>query len=95
MELIHICSMFYIAQGIHIHLFEQVCIKEGIFDDWLKDGINVYKAKTLDEFEDKIEKIINKELPSLGDEAYKVAIDRDIKKIGEQLKEVYEEVLKK
>ena len=66
-----------------------------IFDDWLEDGVNVYKAKTNDEFEDKIRKIINKELPPLGEEAYKVALDRDINKIGEQLKQVYENVLKK
>ena len=65
-----------------------------IFEEWLKDGINVYKAKDIDEFEDKIKKIINKELPSLGEEAYKVAQERDIKKIGKQLREVYEEVLK-
>ena len=66
-----------------------------IFEDWLYDGINVYKAKNLDEFEDKIKKIINGELPSLGEEAYKVAQERDIKTIGKRLKEVYEEVLKK
>ncbi len=66
-----------------------------IFEDWLEDGVNVYKAKNLDEFEDKTKKIINKELPSLGDKAYKVAKERDIKIIGKQLKEVYEEVLKK
>ena len=66
-----------------------------IFEGWLEDGVNVYKAKDLDEFETKIKKIINKELPNLGKEAYKVALERDIKSVGVQLKEVYEEVLKK
>lgn len=66
-----------------------------IFEDWLEDGKNVYKAKDVDEFEVKIKKIINKELPPLGEEAYKVAQERDIKKVGKQLREVYEEVLKK
>ena len=42
----------------------------------------------------KIKKIINQELPYLGEAAYKVAQERDIRKIGKQLKEVYEEVLK-
>ena len=65
-----------------------------IFDDWLTDGVNVYKAKDVDEFEVKIKKILNKELPSVSNEAYKVAKERDIKKIGLKLKEVYEEVLK-
>jgi len=66
-----------------------------IFEGWMEDGVNCYKAKTITGFEDKIRKIINKELPSLGEEAYKVAIERDINKVGQQLKEVYEEVLKK
>ena len=64
-----------------------------VFEDWLEDGKNIYKAKTVDEFEEKIKKIINKEFPYLGEEAYKVAQERDIKKIGTQLKKVYEEVL--
>ncbi len=65
-----------------------------IFDDWLEDGVNVYKAKDVSEFYDKIKKLINKELPELGDKAYKVASDRDIKKIGDELKRVYEDVMK-
>lgn len=65
-----------------------------VFDDWLEDGKNIYKAKDINDFEIKIRKIINKELPSLVKEGYKVAESRDIKKIGEELKEVYEEVMK-
>lgn len=65
-----------------------------VFDEWLEDGVNIYKAKDIDDFEIKIKKIINKELPSLVEEGYKVAQSRDIKKVGEQLKGVYEEVLK-
>lgn len=64
-----------------------------IFDGWLVDGINVYKAKNIDDFEQKIKKFFNKELPSLIKESKKVALDRDLKKIGKQLKEVYENVL--
>ena len=66
-----------------------------VFDDWLIDGINVYKAKNLNEFKDKIVKILNNELPDLTEEAYKVAYDRRLELIGKQLKNVYEEVLKK
>ena len=65
-----------------------------IFEDWLEDGVNVYKAKDVDEFEKKIRLFFDGKLPSLVDEAYKVAIERDIKTIGKQLKNVYEEVLK-
>lgn len=66
-----------------------------VFDGWLQDGINVHKAKNVDDFEIKIKKVINNELPDLTEEAYKVAKERDLKIIGEKLKKVYEEVLKK
>lgn len=66
-----------------------------VFEGWLEDGVNVYKAKDIDEFEEKAKKILKNELPYLGDEAYKVAEERDIKTIGKKLKEVYTEVLKK
>lgn len=66
-----------------------------IFDDWLEDGKNVYKAKDVDEFETKIRAFFSKKLPSLKGKAYQVAKDRDIKTVGKKLKEVYEEVMKK
>lgn len=65
-----------------------------IFEEMLEDGKNVYKAKTVDEFEEKIRGIITGKLKKVGESAYKVAEERDIKKVGEQLKKVYEEVLK-
>ena len=42
---------------------------------------------------EKIRKIIKNELPDLTEKAYKVAYDRRIEVIGEQLKEVYESVM--
>ena len=65
-----------------------------IFEEMLEDGKNVYKAKSVDEFEEKIKGVITGKLPKAGENAYKVAEERDIKKVGEQLKKVYEEVLK-
>lgn len=64
-----------------------------VFNEWLEDGKNVYKAKTIDEFEDKITKILEKELPNLTMEGYKVAKDKDINEVGKQLKKVYEKVM--
>ena len=64
-----------------------------VFDDWLQDGVNVYKAKDIEEFEIKIKKIINGELSDLTEEAYKVALDRRLEVIGKKLKDVYLEVL--
>lgn len=65
-----------------------------IFEGWLEDGKNVYKAKDVDEFEKKIKDFFDGKLPSLVDKAYEVAVERDIKTVGKQLKEVYEYVLK-
>ena len=65
-----------------------------VFDDWLIDGVNVYKAKNVDEFYEKIKKIIEGELPDLTENAYKVALKKDIKNVGVELKKVYEEVIK-
>lgn len=65
-----------------------------VFDGWLEDGKNVYKAKDVDEFEIKIKKILKKELPSLTEKAYEVAKERDIKEIGKKLKRIYAKALK-
>ena len=64
-----------------------------VFDEWLIDGVNVYKAKDLDEFEIKIIKIIKKELPNLTEEAYKSAKLKDTKIIGKKLINIYKNVL--
>lgn len=63
--------------------------------DSLTDGYNVYKAKNIDEFETKIKGIINGALPNITENGYKIAADRDIKKIGYKLKKIYENVLEK
>ena len=60
----------------------------------IKDGVNVYKAKNIDEFEQKIVKMLEGKLKNLTEEAYKVALERDIKKIGKRLIEIYKKVLK-
>ncbi len=66
-----------------------------IFNEWLEDGVNMYKAKDVDEFEIKIKKILNNELKDVTNNYQKVVEERDLKNIGKQLKKVYLEVLKK
>ncbi|MEG1647661.1 MAG: glycosyltransferase family 4 protein [Bacilli bacterium] len=65
-----------------------------IFEDWLIDGVNMYKAKDVDDFERKIKKFFNHKLKSVSDKSYEIALERDLNKIGKQLRNVYEEVLK-
>lgn len=63
-----------------------------VFDGWLEDNVNVYKAKNIDEFEDKIKKILEGKLPNLTDKGYEVALSRDIKKVGKKLADIYKQV---
>ncbi len=65
-----------------------------IFEGWLEDGKNVYKAKDVDEFEKKIKDFFNGKLKSVSKNSYKIAQERDLHYIGKQLKEVYESVYK-
>lgn len=65
-----------------------------VFNEWLEDGVNVYKAKNIDEFENKIIGILEKKLPDLTEKGYEVALSRDVKKVGKKLINVYEELLK-
>ena len=64
-----------------------------VFSEWLEDGINVHKAKDVDEFELKIKQILKGKLPDLTKEGYKVAQSRDIKKVGKKLISVYKAVM--
>jgi 1,2-diacylglycerol-3-alpha-glucose alpha-1,2-glucosyltransferase len=64
-----------------------------VFNGWLINKKNVYMVKSIDEFKQKIEEIINGEIQSLSEEAYKIAIERKSENIGKKLKETYSEVL--
>lgn len=64
-----------------------------IYEGWFTDSVNVYKACSIDEFEEKIEGILESKLPSVVEEGYKVAAERDIKNIGKELKKIYEKIL--
>lgn len=61
----------------------------------LKDGVEIYKAKNVDEFEKKIKLVLTGKASDLTKEGYKLARERDIEKIGLKLKEVYNHVLDK
>ena len=64
-----------------------------IYESWLTDGVNVYKAKTLNEFEARIRGICEHTLPCLKDAGYELVSDKDLSQIGKQLLKIYESVL--
>ncbi len=66
-----------------------------IFEGWLEDGVNVYKAKDVDAFEEKIRGVLTGRLPSLTKKAVLVAKERDIRFVAKQLHAVYDLVLEK
>lgn len=65
-----------------------------VFEEYEKDKV-VYKAGDVDEFEKMIPKIINKKLPDLTEEGYKMAKKKDVKTVGKELIKTYDETLKK
>lgn len=65
-----------------------------IFEEDFIDGVNIYKAKNVDEFEEKIKKFLNGELPSVSSNNKKLLSERNQKEVGKKLKKVYEEVMK-
>lgn len=59
----------------------------------LKDGLELYKADGVDDFEIKIRKILEGELPDTSEQGYKFVEDKDIKSVGIKLRKLYEGVL--
>ncbi|MDE8142584.1 glycosyltransferase [Erysipelothrix rhusiopathiae] len=65
----------------------------GVYDPWLVDGENCYKGETNDDFIRIIRDCLDQRLPSTTVEGYRVAKERSIGAIGEQLKRIYSNVL--
>ena len=63
-----------------------------IFEEYPNDA--VYKARNVDEFEEKIKLILEGKLPNLTNNGYKLAKKKDLKVVGEELAKTYKEVLK-
>ena len=69
-----------------------------VYENWLQDGKNCFKAKTNDEFYEKIINIIENKVENLDEiikDAYKLAQERDLENIGKKYKDYYEYILNK
>ncbi len=64
-----------------------------IFEDGFIDGENIYKGKTLEDFERKIKGIVEADLPDLTEKAYAKAKEKSIEKTGKRLVDLYERTI--
>ncbi|MBS9335403.1 glycosyltransferase [Fructobacillus sp. M1-13] len=64
-----------------------------VYDGWLYDQKNCYKATDLDDFDQQMDAILAGNRPDLTKAGYEVAKDRDLHRIGEILNHVYRAVL--
>lgn len=63
-----------------------------VFEEYEANKV-VYKGKDVDDFEKLIPQIIEGKLPDLTEEGYKVAKKKDLKTVGKELVNVYEQAL--
>lgn len=56
---------------------------------WLREGIDCYKADSVEEFRAAIRGVLSGELPSLRETGHAAVADKDIGRIGVKLAEVY------
>ncbi|MDD3796896.1 MAG: glycosyltransferase [Lachnospiraceae bacterium] len=64
-----------------------------VYDDWLQDGKEAWKAKNLHSFTQRLWEILEGHLPSLTSAGRKVAEERDLKIIGTKLATLYQMLL--
>lgn len=66
-----------------------------VYADWLQSGYDVYKAKSLDEFETIAKDILSDSYADITEYGYKTIGERSIVKTGKQLINVYKRCLSK
>lgn len=66
----------------------------GVYEDWLTDNVDCFKANNNDEFIQKIEYILNNDTNTIVENGFKIAYERRIENIGQQLLDTYNEVIK-
>ena len=62
--------------------------------DWIKKDKSCLKGKNNDEFCKSLEKIINQDNSKMIEEGYKLVEERSLDKVGKELRDCYEELLK-
>ncbi len=65
----------------------------GVYEDWLHDGVDCFKAKNNEEFLDKLDYIMNNDTKKITENGYKIVESLSLDKIGFMLKETYQKVI--
>jgi 1,2-diacylglycerol-3-alpha-glucose alpha-1,2-glucosyltransferase len=65
----------------------------GVYQGWLTDGVNCYKATDKAGFLACLRKVFASDNKALVDHGYQVAEERSLKLVGEKLKSAYQQVL--
>ena len=74
--------------------YQQVILRDiPVFDPWLKDHVNCYKGKTVDDFVRLVQAAAEHRLPDLREAGRKTAEQRSLPLVGRQLCQVYEAAL--
>ena len=60
-----------------------------VYAGWLRDGKNVYKADSTAAFRQRVTGLLDGTLPDLTEAGRRVAEERSMAAMGEQLREVY------
>lgn len=74
---------------------QHVLVREiPVYDGWLVPGENAYMGRTNEDFCNQIDQIIEKKAIDLRENGWQTAQGKSIQAIGQQLKSVYEKVLR-
>lgn len=74
---------------------QQILVRDiPVYKGWLEKNVNCYMGSSQVEFEELIQQILNDELPSTKKAGFLTAEEKDIEHIGDELKEIYQKVLK-
>ncbi len=60
-----------------------------VYAGWLRDGKNVYKADSTEAFRQRVTGLLDGALPDLTEAGRRVAEERSMAAMGEQLREIY------
>ena len=63
-----------------------------MYEGWLEDEKQVYKAETIKEFQEKITAIFSRDVRLMKKEERKIACNKSLGKVGEQLLRLYFEM---